>query len=83
MCTGLESADILGGTIGYAAFEECESIKSVMIGDQVTSIGEFAFADCSNLKSVTIGAGVESIGNCAFQNCPLTEIHCRMEIPLI
>lgn len=33
MCTGLESADILGGTIGYAAFEECESIKSVMIGD--------------------------------------------------
>ncbi len=48
----------------------------------MTSIGEFAFADCSNLKSVTIGAGVESIGNCSFQNCPLTEIHCRMEIPL-
>ncbi|MBO1736096.1 MAG: hypothetical protein DBY16_04440 [Coprobacter sp.] len=42
----------------------------------------YIYKYCSNLKSVTIGAGVESIGNCAFQNCPLTEIHCRMEIPL-
>ena len=44
-------------------------IKTVVIGDSVTSIGNYAFQSCSNLVSVTIGNSVDSIGNYAFERC--------------
>ena len=50
-------------------------IKTVVIGDSVTSIGSDAFSDCDALTSVTIGNGVTSIGFQAFSICnALTEI---------
>ncbi len=49
--------------------EYCSSIKSVVIGDGVTSIGYGAFYNCSNLTSVTIPDSVSSIGNSAFRGC--------------
>ncbi|MBQ6265265.1 MAG: leucine-rich repeat domain-containing protein [Clostridia bacterium] len=45
------------------------NIKSVTIGNSVTSIGDYAFSGCSRLTSVTIGNSVTSIGNSAFYNC--------------
>ena len=51
------------------AFDNCQSIKSVEIGNSVTSIGEGAFADCSGLTSVIIPNSVTSIGDYAFYNC--------------
>ena len=45
------------------------SIKTVNIGDGVTSIGDDAFYNCSALTSVTIGNSVTSIGNYAFYEC--------------
>ena len=51
------------------------SIKTVVIKDNVTSIVNLAFEDCSNLCSVTIGSSVASIGYCAFVYCEsLTEV---------
>ena len=47
----------------------CKMIKTVAIGNSVTSIGAFAFQDCSKLTSVTIPNLVTSIGMYAFQNC--------------
>ena len=44
-------------------------LKSVTIGNSVTSIGEGAFEDCSGLKSVTIPNSVTSIGEQAFYDC--------------
>ena len=55
--------------IGYAAFWDCASIKSVTIGNNITSIGFGAFRGCSSLTSVTMGNGVTSIGSCAFVGC--------------
>ena len=51
------------------AFYNCQSIKSVEIGNSVTSIGEYAFVDCSGLTSVTIPNSVTSIGEHAFNRC--------------
>ena len=51
------------------AFDNCKSIKSVEIGNSVTSIGESAFSSCSGLTSVTIGNSVTSIGRYAFSGC--------------
>ena len=46
-----------------------KQIKTVIIGEGVTSIGDMAFNGCSSLKSVTIPAGVTSIGEYAFIGC--------------
>ena len=45
------------------------TVKTVNIGDGVTSIGDQAFAYCSNLTSTTIGSSVKSVGSSAFSNC--------------
>ena len=46
-----------------------EAIRSVVIGDGVTTVGGYAFQDCVNLASVTIPSTVRSIQNLAFYNC--------------
>ena len=54
------------GGCGYSPFYNKKSLKSVTIGDDVTSIGSYAFGNCSYLTSVTIPEGVTSIGSSAF-----------------
>ena len=44
-------------------------IKTVQIGNGVTSIGTYAFAYCGSLTSVTIPTSVTSIGGYAFYHC--------------
>ena len=52
--------EILGGNT---------KIKSVTMGNSVTSIESYAFRDCSGLTSVTISNSVTSIGSYAFSGC--------------
>ena len=55
-----------------------QSLTSVIIHGDTTSIGSYAFSGCGNLTSVTIGDGVTSIEYNAFSGCDsLTSI----EIP--
>lgn len=44
-------------------------IKSVNIGNGITSISEWSFINCSNLSDVTISDSVTSIGSEAFYKC--------------
>ena len=67
--SSLKSVTITGGNILYGAFYNCSGLKSVTIGNSVTSIGYRAFYNCSGLTSVTIGNGVTSIGSSAFNGC--------------
>ena len=60
-------------TIGYAAFESCESLTSVTIPDSVKTIEWWAFGYCSSLESVTIPDSVTTIGNWAFSYCTSLE----------
>ena len=46
-----------------------DDIKSVEIGENITSIGAYAFRDCTNLTSINIPASVTTIGEGAFHNC--------------
>lgn len=44
-------------------------IKTVVIGDGVTTIGDKAFYNCNSLKAVTVGQNVTTLGNQVFTNC--------------
>ena len=46
-----------------------ESVSSIVIGDNVTSIGTYAFAGMTTPGEITIGSGVLTIGNYAFSDC--------------
>ncbi len=50
-------------------YSNCSYVKTVKIGDSVTSIGDYAFFGCSSLTSVVIGNSVTSIGTHAFLGC--------------
>ena len=59
-------------SIGKCNFWESNKqhhLKSVEIGNTVTTIGERAFGDCTGLTSVTIPNSVTSIGESAFYGC--------------
>ena len=54
--------------IGGLAFRMC-GLRTVVIGNGVTSIGMNAFASCSSLTSIIIPKNVNNIGLKAFVNC--------------
>ena len=54
----IETIKITGGKIGECAFMNCDSLKSVTIGDGVTSIGDFAFDYCKSLTSINFNGTV-------------------------
>jgi hypothetical protein len=56
-------------SIGIATFNQCVSLVSVAIPEEVTSIEKGTFSGCSNLVSVIIPNGVTSIGSSAFMGC--------------
>ena len=51
------------------AFNSCNSLRKITIGDGVTSIPAGAFLDCKFLSEVNLGDSVTSIGKIAFANC--------------
>ena len=61
-----------GPMTNYKASDERwggNTVKTVVIGDGVTSIGDRAFYECRSLNSVTIPDSVTSIGQTAFYRC--------------
>jgi hypothetical protein len=55
--------------INAITFNGCNSLTSVTLGNEVTSIGKSAFYDCDSLTSITIPDSVTSIGEDAFRGC--------------
>ena len=57
-------------TILEYAFNDCEKLKKLTLGENVRSIGNYAFTNCVSLESITFDLSLQAIGACAFYNCP-------------
>lgn len=51
------------------AFKNNKKIKTLTIGNGITTLGKGAFEGCTNLKSVKFGTGLSVIGARAFYGC--------------
>lgn len=67
-------------TIGEYAFEGCEQLTTLTIGENVTTIGEGAFINCTSLQSISMPLSVTTIGEKAFNNMPVG-IRCEVKWP--
>ena len=56
-------------SIALSAFESCDGLTSVTIGNNVKCIGKWAFYYCKGLTSVTFGNSVQTIETAAFYGC--------------
>ena len=57
------------GSSGYEVFVNCNNLKTVYIGDNVSTLPSYAFGRCTSLTSITIPDSVTSIGDYAFYMC--------------
>ncbi len=57
------------GGIGISAFENCESLTSITIPNEVIIILEGAFKNCISLTTVVMHSNIEYIGESAFEGC--------------
>lgn len=73
-CTGLETITIPSASIGFEAFKNCDSLKTVVLGNGVTSIAREAFYNCQNLETINLPEGLTRIENNAFYSCGIKEI---------
>lgn len=59
--------------IGAKAFDGCQNLSSMTIGDGLVDIHESAFANCSKLNNFYLPEGLKTIGKEAFSNCTTLE----------
>ena len=68
-CRNVETIETGDTLMSLSGLPITSALKSITIGNGVTSINENRFKNRSNLESVTIGNSVMLIGNYAFSGC--------------
>ena len=56
--------------IGRAAFQNCEKLKAIDLGNSVKTIEQGAFRGCNNLKRVFLPDSLTILGPNIFEDCP-------------
>lgn len=84
-CKNLREVEFEGRkvkTIGWGAFLDCHSLKTIALPDQLREIGEVAFARCSSLNTISIPQKC-TVKEQAFASCEgLTSINCPITCEL-
>ena len=82
-CSNLSSVNFYANDCSYmgkdliGAFENCPSLTTVNIGENVKTIPSFAFVNCNALKNLSMGNSIEVLGDYSFSCTGLT----NLEIP--
>ena len=66
-------------TVSKQAFDNLESLETVMLGNSVEKIEAKAFANCKNLTAAYVSDEIENISDTAFQGCDNLTIYCPSE----
>lgn len=66
-------------TVSAQAFDNMESLETVMLGSSVEKVEAKAFANCANLQTAYISDEVTDISNTAFSGCDNLTIICPTE----
>ena len=83
-CSELASITVPNNVLSLkGSFENCSSLKDVILPSGLTIIDASTFKECSKISSITIPESVRTIGEKAFQNCTsLTSIDLEMTISI-
>lgn len=76
-CSALQTIDISNTQISVIEnelFDECESIESISLPNNTTSVGNYAFRGCKKLLSINIPESVDKIGINPFVKSGVSEI---------
>jgi hypothetical protein len=65
-CYNLKEVVFNGKVIEDVVFEDCSSLSSISLGNNITTIGNAAFKGCASLKSIVIPETVNSMDKYAF-----------------
>lgn len=71
--SGVEEV-FIDGNLSKGAFRECENLKSVSFGSNITSLPEQAFYLCPSLKEITLPKQINSCGQYAFRESGLEKV---------
>lgn len=66
-------------TVSAQAFDNMESLQTVMLGSSVEKVEAKAFANCANLQAAYISDEITDISNTAFSGCDNLTIICPTE----
>ena len=55
--------------ISKGTFQECTSLKNIILPENIHNIGKQAFYKCTSLEKINIPGHVEKIGEWAFADC--------------
>ena len=56
-------------SIGYAAFDSCKQLETILLPPGLTEIAQYLFCGCTALPEIDIPEGVTKIGEEAFNGC--------------
>lgn len=71
-----------GGNVNNSPFKYIRKLKTLTIGNGVTSISAWMFEGCENLTNVTIGSSITNIDGSAFSYCDsLSNIYLMCATP--
>lgn len=65
--------------MGSGAFEGCEQLNEVIMGDSIEKIADVAFMNCISLSKIIFPKKLKTIEDGAFLNCKAIE---RLELPI-
>ena len=61
-------------SLGSAAFDNCNSLVSILLPDKLTELNGSLFYNCNNLKALTIPKNLNNISNDTLKGCENTTV---------